>query len=202
MNRDQMMQLAQLALVTRDPDLMAKAVQELMAARQPEPLPLFDAPQPAVADAGVSAASLAAALDNLPPLVAKQAPVQRVELEVVVPKAEQQANASPYKFGPNATPHMWAQETCRLWHKAYGGRWMSNSEAFGANATLRSGGLLFSIQSLVKPTPEMSQRAIGRILWQRMESLKPKGWLVQERVRMCSGYTVTEHSIVPNGDRA
>ncbi|NCX93056.1 MAG: hypothetical protein EBX40_00050 [Gammaproteobacteria bacterium] len=194
MNRDQMMQLAQLALVTRDPDLMAKAVQELMAARQPEPLPLFDAPQPAVSDAGVSAASLAAALDNLPPLVAKQAPVQRVELEAIVPKAS--------KVLPDLTPESIAGQACKLWHKLYGARWMSNTAAFGANAPWVAMNLRDIIDCLTAATPDMSQRAIGKVFWERIEQIKPKGWLVQERIRQCDGYSVTEHSIVPNGDRA
>ncbi len=194
MNRDQMMQLAQLALVTRDPDLMAKAVQELMAARQPEPLPLFDAPQPAVADAGVSAASLAAALDNLPPLVAKQAPVQRVELEVVVPKAEQHAW--------DKTPEAIAGQACQLWHKLYGGRWMSNTAAFGANAPWVAMNLRSVIVQLTGDKQDVSMRTLGKLFWERIEQIKPKGWLVQERIRQCDGYSVTEHSITPNGDRA
>jgi hypothetical protein len=193
MNRDQINQLAQLALVTRDPELLARAVQELMHVKQAEPLPLFSNQQPAVHEVGVSAQSLAAALDNLPPLVAKQPPVELVELETTVPKAD------PWM---NPTPYMWAHEACRLWNMAYGDRWMSNTAAFGANSTSLAGNLRWVIQELVRPTPEMSQRAIGKILWQRIERLKPKGWLIQERVRLCDGYTVTEHSIVPEGENA
>jgi hypothetical protein len=194
MNRDQMMQLAKLALVTRDPDLMAKAVQELMAAKQPEPLPLFDAPQPAVSDAGVSADSLAAALDNLPPIVAKQAPVQRVELEAVVPKAEQHAW--------DKTPEAIAGQACQLWHKMYGHRWMTNTGAFGANAPWVAMNLRSVIVQLIGANQDVSMRAIGKLFWERIEKIKPKGWLVQERIRQCDGYTVTEHSITPNGGRA
>lgn len=194
MNRDQMTQLAQLALVTRDPDLLAKAVQELLAAKQAEPLPLFDAPQPAISDAGVSAKQLAAALDNLPPLVAKQPPVERVELEAVVPKADLKAW--------DKTPEAIAGQACKMWHNMYGARWMSNTSAFGANAPWVAMNLRSVIVQLIGADQDVSMRAIGKAFWERIEAIKPKGWLVQERIRQCDGYTVTEHSIVPNGDRA
>lgn len=194
MNRDQINQLAQLALVTRDPELLARAVQELMHAKQAEPLPLFSNQQPAVHEVGVSAQSLAAALDNLPPLVAKQPPVERVELEAVVPKAD--------KVLPDLTPETIAWNVCKTWYKLYGARWMSNTAAFGANAPWVAMNLRDMIDCLAGATADMSQRAIGKVLWQRIEEINPKGWIVQERIRQCDGYTVTEHSIVPAGTKA
>lgn len=193
MNRDQINQLAQLALATRDPDLMAKAVQELMATKQAEALPLFQ-PQPAIHEAGVSAASLAAALDNLPPLVAKQEDVQRVELEAVVPKAD----SNIWAKGPEYI----AALACEEWYELYGRRWMTNTAAFGANAPYAATKLGMRVRYLARSKPGMSQRTLGKLFWERIEQIKPKGWLVQERVRMCSGYTVTEHSIVPTGGQA
>jgi len=186
MNRDQINQLAQLALSTKDPDLLAKAVQELMAAKKAEALPLFDAQQPAVADAGVSASSLAAALDNLPPMVAKQAPVQRVELEAVVPKSEIQK--------PN--PHILANRTCNEWVRLYGTRWVSNTEAFGANASWSALTLRKMINELIEAEPKMTRIAIGRLFWKRLESLHSTAYRVEHRVRDCGGYTVREHRIL------
>ena len=190
MNRTHTRQLAELALATRDADLLAKACQQLLAEiDQPVTLPLWQQPAIVAAD---HVAELDRALDNLPPVVYHQAPVQRVEVEETAPKASQ-ALLTSYNVAWNV---------CKLWHEAYGSRWVSNTAAFGKHRQMaKAGNLRWMIVELVKPNPDMSQRAIGKMLWQRIEQLQPQGWLVQERVRRCSGYSVIEHSIVPAGKR-
>lgn len=189
MNRDQVNQLAQLALSTKDPDLLAKAVQELMATKQAEALPLFQ-PQPAIHEAGVSAASLAAALDNLPPV-----------LERVVPKATPEPVQHADKPGPS--PAKLAQMACVEWENTHGNRWMSNTEAFGANMHPVAQCLRHLVELLVEMNDDMSQMAIGRRFWQRMAALQPSGWDIQHRARQCAGgYVVKEHRIIRTGGQA
>lgn len=189
MNRDQVNQLAQLALSTKDPDLLAKAVQELMATKQAEALPLFQ-PQPAIHEAGISAASLAAALDNLPPV-----------LERVVPKATPDPVLPIDK--PVPSPAKLAQLACIEWEKTHGDRWMSNTEAFGANMHGSARDLRDLVLHLAESNADMSQMAIGRRFWQRMATLQPSGWNIQHRARTCAGgYVVKEHRIIRTGGQA
>ena len=188
MNRNHTRQLAELALATRDTDLLAKACQQLLAEiDMPVTLPLFQQPALAAAD---HVAALDRALDNLPPVVYHQAPVQRIEVGTTpVAVIEKDTAFDAVSAIPAAL---------RAWREAFGDAWRTNSEAVGAHQHHLA--YLAQVHSFVdlavEATPDMKSRTKMRIFWERVRMVKPDGFRIEHRVRDCGTYQVNERRVL------
>jgi len=188
MNRTHTRQLAELALATRDADLLAKACQQLLAEiDQPANLPLWQQPAILAAD---NVAELDRALDNLPPVVYHQAPVQRIEMGSKPVAVVEKDTAFDMVTCINAA--------LNAWREAFGDAWRTNSEAIGAHQH-RDAGLLQLhswVEQAVEATPDMKSRTKMRIFWERVRMVKPDGYRIEHRVRDCGTYHVNERRVL------
>ncbi|MFZ9334404.1 MAG: hypothetical protein ACO248_00855 [Burkholderiaceae bacterium] len=190
MNRNHTRQLAELALATRDTDLLAKACQQLLAEiDMPVTLPLFQQPALAAAD---QVAALDRALDNLPPVVYHQAPVQRIEVGTT-PVAVIEKDTG---FGVDVS----VKTVLQQWRTAFGDAWRSNSEAFGFHqhreAHLAQINAWLDLAVEADANPKMSMRMKAKIFWERARMLKIDGYRIEHRVRDCGTYHVNEHRVL------
>jgi hypothetical protein len=176
MNRNHTRQLAELALATRDTDLLAKACQQLLAEiDMPVTLPLFQQPALAAAD---QVAALDRALDNLPPVVYHQAPVQRVEVDY--------------------TQDWYLNNALRAWCKAFGDAWRTNSEAVGAHQHVEAmhAQLHTFVQGAVQAGDDVPARTRMRLFWALCKVKPVEGYRVEHRQRDMGGYRINEHRVI------
>lgn len=181
MNKTQTRQLAELAIATRDADLLTKACQLLLAeADKPEALPLWSQPIMATTD---GAATLHQALDNLPPLVVKQPPVQRVERG-------------------SFTPDWHLGAAVRAWRHAFQDAWRTNSEAIGAHQHVNAynAQLHTFVRGAVEAGEDMPARTAMRLFWSLAKVKPVAGYRIEHRQRDMGGYTVNEHRILLEGE--